>query len=108
MIGADEIALMKDGARIINVARGVMIDHNALGDALKSGKLGGAALDVFPEEPLTADSPIYDFPNTIITPHTGASARLYAKRAAEIFRRNREAFTSGGQMINVFDRGRAY
>jgi len=108
MIGREEIGLMKSGASIINVARGAMIDHDALGDALRSGKLAGAALDVFPQEPLPPDSPIYEFPNTIITPHTGSSARLYGPRAAEVFRRNLEAFLIGGEMINVYDRERGY
>lgn len=108
LIGAKEIGLMKDGARIINVARGAMIDHDALGDALRSGKLAGAALDVFPKEPLQTDSPIYGFPNTIITPHTASSGRLYGPRAAEVFRQNFEAFVSGGEMINVYDRQLGY
>lgn len=108
LIGREEIALLKDGARIINVARGAMIDHDALGDALRSGKLAGAALDVFAKEPLPSDSPIYGLPNLIITPHTGSSGRLYGPRAAEIFRRNFEAFTTGGEMVNVYDGERGY
>lgn len=108
LLGREEIEMMRDGTRIINVARGAMIDHTAMGEALRSGKLAGAALDVFPEEPLASDSPIYDFPNTIITPHTGSSGRLYGPRAAEVFRQNLEAFLTGGEMINVYDRERGY
>jgi len=108
LLGREEIELMKDGACLINVARGAMVDHEALGKALRSGKLRGAALDVFPEEPLPPESPIWDFPNTIITPHTGGSHPRYGERAAAIFRKNLEAFLEGGKMINVYDRQRGY
>ena len=108
LIGPDEIDQMKQGSYLINVARGVMVDHNALGEALRSGKLRGAALDVFPEEPLPSDSPIRDLPNVIITPHTAGSSPKYAQRAATIFQRNLDAFLSGEEMINVYDRQKGY
>ncbi|WP_031516365.1 phosphoglycerate dehydrogenase [Desulfofalx alkaliphila] len=72
MIDADAIAKMKDGVRIINCARGGIIDEEALYEGLKSGKVAGAALDVFEKEPNT-DSPLYQFENFIATPHLGAS-----------------------------------
>ncbi len=108
LIGKNEINAMKKGACLINVARGAMLDHKALGEALMSGKLKGAALDVFPQEPLPPDSELYDLPNVIITPHTAGSHRKYGERAAEIFCRNLDAFLSGGEMINVYDREREY
>lgn len=108
LIGRDEIAKMKQGSYLINVARGAMVDHEALGEALKSGHLAGAALDVFPAEPLPSDSPIWDMPNVIITPHTGASSSRYAERAAEILKHNLEAFISGKEMVNVYRRERGY
>lgn len=108
LIGPDEIGMMKDGACLINVARGAMVDHVALGYALRSGKLGGAGLDVFPQEPLPEDSPIWNLPNIIITPHTGGSHFGYSGSAAEIFRRNLEAFLCGGRMVNVYDRRKQY
>ena len=108
LIGREEIGMMKEGARLINVARGAMVDHEALGDALRSGKLKGAALDVFPEEPLPADSPIWDLPNTIITPHTGGSHPRYGERAAAVFKENLEAFLRRGEMVNVYERIRGY
>ncbi|MGB9620148.1 MAG: NAD(P)-dependent oxidoreductase, partial [Armatimonadota bacterium] len=108
LIGAREISMMKDGACLINVARGALVDHEALGEALTSGKLRGAALDVLPEEPLPPDSPIWTFPNTIITPHTACSFPRYGQLAADVFRRNLEAFLSGGEMVNVYDRRRGY
>lgn len=108
LIGGREIEMMPDGAFLINVARGAMVDHEALGDALRSGKLAGAGLDVFPKEPLAPDSPIWDLPNTIVTPHTGGASSGYSERGAAIFKRNLDAFLSGGEMINVYDRERGY
>lgn len=108
LIGREEIAAMKQGARLINVARGAMVDHNALDEALRSGKLSGAALDVFPEEPLPPESPIWDMPNVIITPHTAGSHPRYSESAARIFRTNLEAFLAGGDMVNVYRRERGY
>lgn len=108
LIGSEEIEIMKAGAYLINVARGAMVDHEALANALRSGKLAGAALDVFPQEPLPADSPLWDLPNVIITPHTAGSHPGYAESAADIFKRNLNAFLTGGQMVNVYDRARGY
>ena len=74
MIGAEEIAKMKDGVRVINVSRGAVLDINALADALRSGHVAGAAVDVFPEEPLGQDiNPFEGLDNVVITPHLGAS-----------------------------------
>jgi len=77
MIGADELARMKPGARLINAARGTVVDIPALVDALQSKHLSGAALDVYPTEPKTAKdefvSPLRDFDNVILTPHVGGS-----------------------------------
>lgn len=108
LISADRITRMRDGAFIINVSRGAMLDHDALMEALKSGKLRGAALDVLPQEPLPTDSPLWDCPNLIITPHTGCANPHYAKRGADIFHQNLQAFLSGGEMINVYERERGY
>jgi D-3-phosphoglycerate dehydrogenase len=72
LLDADAIAQMKSGVRLINVARGGIVDEAALADALKTGKVAGAALDVFEEEPLTS-SPLLDCPNVVLTPHLGAS-----------------------------------
>ena len=79
MIGAKEFAMMKDGAIIMNAARGTVIDIDALVDALKSGKIAGAAIDVFPVEPKSNDdlfeSPLTQFDNVILTPHVGGSTQ---------------------------------
>ena len=69
LIGERELALLPDGAYLVNVARGDLLDHAALGDALRAGHLAGAALDVFPVEPLPADDPLREIPRLILTPH---------------------------------------
>jgi D-3-phosphoglycerate dehydrogenase len=73
LIGAAQFAIMKDGVRLINVARGGIVDEQALADAVKSGKVGGFAFDVFSKEPPEPDNPLLNLPNTVITPHLGAS-----------------------------------
>lgn len=73
MIDAEAIAQMKDGVRLINIARGALVDEAALIEGLRSGKIGGAALDVFANEPLSADSPLLEMDNVVITPHIAAS-----------------------------------
>jgi D-3-phosphoglycerate dehydrogenase / 2-oxoglutarate reductase len=80
-LDADAFAKMRDGVRILNVARGGLIDDAALKDALDSGKVGGAALDVFPSEPIT-DYPLFSgYPNVVVTPHLGASTAEATDRA---------------------------
>ena len=79
-LNAEAFAQMRDGVRILNVARGGLIDEAALKDALDSGKVGGAALDVFPSEPMT-EHPLFGYPNVIVTPHLGASTAEATDRA---------------------------
>ncbi|MGF1596561.1 MAG: phosphoglycerate dehydrogenase [Acidimicrobiales bacterium] len=80
IIGADFLAKAKDGVRIVNVARGGIVDEEALHAALVSGKVGGAGLDVFVTEPCT-DSPLFCLPNVVVTPHLGASTNEAQERA---------------------------
>jgi D-3-phosphoglycerate dehydrogenase len=79
MIGAKELGQMKDGAILMNAARGTVIDIDALAEALRSGKLAGAAIDVFPVEPKSNsdlfESPLTEFDNVILTPHVGGSTQ---------------------------------
>jgi D-3-phosphoglycerate dehydrogenase / 2-oxoglutarate reductase len=79
-LGAEAFAAMRDGARVLNVARGGLIDEAALKDALDAGKLAGAAIDVFPSEPIT-EHPLFGYPNVVVTPHLGASTAEATDRA---------------------------
>jgi D-3-phosphoglycerate dehydrogenase / 2-oxoglutarate reductase len=83
MINAEKISIMKDTANLINTSRGGVIDEEALYDALKNGKLGGAALDVFEKEPAT-DSKLATLPNVILTPHIGAQTKEAQSLAANV------------------------
>ena len=69
MIGAEQFALMKDGVYLINNARAGLVDEEALREALRSGKLGGLALDVFHQEPIKRNDEYFDYPNVVLTPH---------------------------------------
>jgi D-3-phosphoglycerate dehydrogenase len=79
-LDADAFSKMRDGVRVLNVARGGLIDEAALKDALDSGKVAGAALDVFPSEPMT-EHPLFGYPNVVMTPHLGASTAEATDRA---------------------------
>jgi D-3-phosphoglycerate dehydrogenase len=79
-LDAEAFAGMRDGVRVLNVARGGLIDETALKDALDSGKVAGAALDVFPTEP-TTEHPLFGYPNVVVTPHLGASTAEATDRA---------------------------
>jgi phosphoglycerate dehydrogenase-like enzyme len=108
LIGAAEIARMKRGARLINVGRGSLLDEVALVQALESGALGGAALDVAQTEPLPAESPLWKAPNLFITPHTsGVSDRLWDRQAA-ILSELLERWFDGREMFNRVDFARGY
>lgn len=84
MIGARELEAIKNGAFIINTARGGILDEEALYNAIKNGKLSGAALDVFEEEPLSPQSKLLELENVIVTPHSAALTRESKKRMARI------------------------
>ena len=88
IISADVIGAMRPGAVFVNVGRGDLVDEPALVAALAAGRLGGAGLDVFSTEPLPADSPLWDLPNVIITPHNSANTGSSGVAAAEIFLTN--------------------
>jgi phosphoglycerate dehydrogenase-like enzyme len=91
---------MKPGAVVINVGRGELIDEPALAEALARGHLGGAGLDVFVTEPLPTDSPLWDLPNVIITPHSSAATASTGQGATEIFLANLAAYVAGQPMRN--------
>jgi phosphoglycerate dehydrogenase-like enzyme len=108
LIGAPQIAQMKRGARLINVGRGSLLDEAALIQALKSGALGGAALDVTRVEPLPVESPLWKMPNLMITPHTsGVSDRLWHRQTA-ILMDLLERWFDGRELFNLVDFARGY
>ena len=109
MIGTAELAAMKDTAWLINIARGDMIDDDALLDALHGKKIAGAFLDPTNPEPLPADHPLWTAPNCLITMHlSGRSQTKMFERAGALFLRNLEAFRAGKPMENVADLSAGY
>jgi D-2-hydroxyacid dehydrogenase (NADP+) len=100
IISADVIAAMPSHAVFVNVGRGELVDQPALTDALASGRLAGAGLDVFDPEPLPPDDALWDLPNVIISPHTSGSSEGTAARVAEIFLDNLGRFVRGEALHN--------
>ncbi len=108
MIGPEQFEAMKDGAYFYNIGRGSTVDEAALIDALQSGRLAGAGLDVFQQEPLAQDSPLWQMENVILSPHVAGSTQYGARRIGEIFLENLSRYTTGQEMINVVDRNLGY
>jgi phosphoglycerate dehydrogenase-like enzyme len=108
LIGARELALLPQGAVLINIARGQVIDQNALIEGLQSGHLGGAALDVTDPEPLPEDSPLWDMPNVIISPHSASTADTENQKLTDLFIENLKRYLAGEEMLNVLDTERLY
>jgi D-3-phosphoglycerate dehydrogenase len=100
LIDAGAIASMKDGVRIVNCARGELIDLDALEAGLESGKVGGVALDVFPSEPFT-EHPIFARENVVVTPHLGASTAEAQDRAGVVTAEQVTAALTGGVVTNA-------
>jgi len=88
LIGRAQLAAMKASAYLLNIARGRIVDQDALISALHAGQLAGAALDCFVEEPLPADSPLWVFPNVIVTPHSAGNTQHYEANVAAILAEN--------------------
>jgi phosphoglycerate dehydrogenase-like enzyme len=108
VLDAAAIARLKPGAMVINVARGTLVDEAALAEALHAGRLGGAGLDVFAQEPPPGDSPLWTTPRTILTPHTGALDGDYWTSAVDFFLDNWERFITGEPLQNLVDLDRGY
>ena len=108
MIGQAELAVMKPSAVLVNVARGRLIDDDALVAALERGAIAGAGLDAFVREPLPEDHPLWRLPNVLITPHTAAFGDDYWRPAVDFFLENFERFTRGHTLINVVDKMQGY
>lgn len=108
MVDAEALAAMKPTAFLVDISRGGIVDHAALYLALKDRRLAGAALDVFPEEPLPAEHPLWKLPNVIITPHISGNSPLYDRRAAELFAENLRRYIEGRELLNLVDLERGY
>ncbi|MFZ1919135.1 MAG: D-2-hydroxyacid dehydrogenase [Terriglobales bacterium] len=105
---AERLALMKPGGCLINVGRGPLVDEAALAQALGEKKIGGAALDVFPKEPLAADSPLWDLPNLLITPHTAALTDKLWDRHYALLSENLRRYLAGQPLLAVVDKQKGY
>ena len=109
LIGADELSAMKPSAWLINIARGDMVDQDALIEALTKRRIAGAFLDTVSPEPLPPEHPLWDAPNTIHTMHlSGRSQTKMFQRAAALFLENLDAFLAGREMRNVVDLDAGY
>ena len=108
MIGKEQFDAMKPGTFFINVSRGAIVDEAALLDALRSGWLGGAALDVFTQEPLPANSQFWGLPNVIVTPHNTGSLPDYGDRATQFFCENLRRYLDGHPLEGQIDPVKGY
>ncbi len=108
LANAEFLAAMKRDAYLINIARGGVVDEQALMEALRENQIAGAALDVFDKEPLPEDHPLWSMDNVIITPHLGGFHDEYPKRALPILEHNIEKFLADDRaaMINIVNKGK--
>ena len=94
---------MKSGTTLINVARGSVVDTQALKEALRTGQIGQACLDVVETEPLRTEDDLWDVPNLFITPHNAWSSPLYLPRVAEYWLENLKRYIRGDELIHTCD-----
>jgi phosphoglycerate dehydrogenase-like enzyme len=102
LIGQDELEACKPGAFLINPSRGEVVDQEALVKVLQAKHLGGAALDVFQQEPLPPDHILWTLPNVIISPHIAGNSRLYNERAVALFAENLRHYLAGEKLLNLY------
>lgn len=103
LLGGDFFTALKPGATVVNVGRGSVIDEPALIDALRTGRVGFAALDVFATEPLPSDSTLWSLPNVLVSPHTAALSKHEDRRIAEVFCDNATRLLDGRTLRNVIN-----
>jgi phosphoglycerate dehydrogenase-like enzyme len=103
LIGAEVLAAVKPGTILVNVGRGTVVDEDALLPALRDGRIGFAALDVFATEPLPESSPLWAEPNLLVSPHTGALNTAEDRLIAELFAGNATRLLDGEELINRVD-----
>ena len=108
LIGDRELATMKRTAFLVNIGRGKLVHDVALVDALRAGRIGGAALDVFANEPLDPDSPYWSLPNVIVTPHVSGAMEDYWVPLLSLFADNLRRFERGEPLVNIVDKFAGY
>ena len=108
LISEAELRAMKPTSYLVAVGRGSVIDETALLRALREGWIGGAGLDVFAQRPLPPDSPFFDLPNVIMTPHMSGVSDGYARRGPALFRENLRRYLAGEELVNVVDKEKGY
>jgi len=108
MFNIEAFQRMKSHALLISVTRGKIVDEASLLQALEEGLIGGAGLDVTPQEPLPQDSPLWDMKNAIITPHVAGGSPLRMDRTVDLFCENLKRFLAGERMISVIDKRKGY
>ncbi|MCA9717859.1 MAG: D-2-hydroxyacid dehydrogenase [Myxococcales bacterium] len=108
MIGAEEFAALKPGAYLVNIARGKVVDTDAMVAALRGGSLAGAGLDVTEPEPLPPDHPLWTLENVVLTPHMGGTSDVVWERRMELLRENVRRYVAGEPLRNVVDKQRGY
>ncbi len=108
MIGSEQFAAMPQGAVLINIGRGALVDEDALIQALESGHIGGAFLDVFQEEPLPVESPLWGMPNVLVCPHSASTSDRENERIVDLFCENIRRWQAGEDLLNVLDPARLY
>jgi phosphoglycerate dehydrogenase-like enzyme len=108
LIGEAGLRAMKPSAYLVNISRGETVDEAALIRALQEGWIAGAGLDVFEEEPLPSDSPLYDLENVILSPHVSGFTLRYDERASDLFAENLRRYLTGEPLLNLVDKERGY
>lgn len=108
MFGREELAAMSGSARLINIARGQILEEESLLDALDAGRLAGAALDVFATEPLPEDHPLWAHPKVIVSPHMSADFIGWRRALTDLFAENLRRWLEGHELENVVDKRRGY
>lgn len=108
MIDAAALAAMKPTAYLVNVARGPLVDERALIEALRAGRIAGAALDTFDQEPLPEGHPLWQMPNVFVTPHATAYSPRMHERQIALFLENLQRFRSGQPLLNLVDLTKGY
>ena len=108
LFGREQFAAMKPSAYFINVSRGAVVQEEPLLECLKAGRIAGAGLDVFVEEPLPAANPFWDLPNVIITPHLAAISPVYLDRAVKLFADNLSRYIADKPLLTPIDKIRGY